>query len=154
MKLAVAAKIGVPVEHQRLIFAGKQLADQQSLAKYGTIAASTLHLVLRLRGGTVTSLEELSGMLAAAENREFSSDKGCLLCFARWRRAKPQDEWHWDAGPHKKAEAWARRQLAAGQLDQDLCVPCGLSSEVSSSSSDSSAAQASRLERSLTLRSI
>merc|ERR1712125_149069 len=37
---------------QRLIFAGRQLQDNVSLAACGVLRGSLLHVVLRLRGGT------------------------------------------------------------------------------------------------------
>ena len=75
LKLVIQEKEGTPAHQQRLVFVGQQLEDERILSDYKIQYESTLHMILRLRGGGsgIFTLDEKN--LDAEYNFDFSNMK-------------------------------------------------------------------------------
>ncbi|BDA45337.1 probable polyubiquitin (Fragment) at N-terminal half [Coccomyxa sp. Obi] len=129
VKMIIEEKTGIPCCHQRLIYAGKQLEDDRTLAQCSVEAGSTLHLVLRLRGGKggFGALLRGAGRAALTDNFDACRDlSGRRLRhvnaeqkLAEWAAQAKERELEKVGLKHIRAQEKAAQREARAQVDMD-----------------------------------
>eukprot|EP01047_Picozoa_sp_COSAG01_P033389 COSAG01_NODE_2454_length_7673_cov_68.907314_2_plen_1063_part_00 len=93
VKLQIQDKERIPLDQQNLVYRGRELKDQRTLAEYNIEKESTLHMVLRLRGEDEAALLDRQHFVLAEETRSAAPAAArTSRLFTRSAEPRPSDQ--------------------------------------------------------------
>ena len=130
LKEQVQETEGIPVDQQRIVYAGKQLEDGRTMAEYEIEENALIHLVLRLRGGMMmevsgrqdfASLDQEPQMMTIQSQRgpiELLYSPGFGDAFLEWVRDEYTSRGGSSGGEEEEREQQGEQQGEEAERDE------------------------------------